>query len=271
MEVLYGPGYPSQLDSGTKGVTRWKESHKRRLSAPRAARGASIEPLEVPAGWGAGRTDEHGMQRNQEVKVSNRSVDDNVIVIGGGARVSSVPERSPKVNSGSPSSNRELVGGECSYWACIPSKALLRPGEAVHRARGAAANARVDIEPALAWRDFMVNDYFDAGQERWLEDRGIGLLRGSGRVAGPGVVEVDGVRHTAIHVLSRPARIYSCRPGPARGVERHHSAVSVFSVDLRRNTETTPLCRQLVYRAAGWLQHPNDIRAECELGAASRR
>ena len=171
LEVLYGPGYPSDLDSGTKAVTRWKESHKRRLSAPRAARGASIEPLEVPAGWGAGRTDEHGMQRNQEVEVSNRSVDDNVIVIGGGARVSSVPERSPKVNSGSPSSNRELVGGECSYWACIPSKALLRPGEAVHRARGAAANARVDIEPALAWRDFMVNDYFDAGQECWLDDR----------------------------------------------------------------------------------------------------
>jgi pyruvate/2-oxoglutarate dehydrogenase complex dihydrolipoamide dehydrogenase (E3) component len=100
--------------------------------------------------------------------------------------------------------------------------------EAVHGARGAAANARVDIEPALAWRACMVSDYFDAGQKRWLEDRGIGLLLGSGRVARPGVVEVDGVRHTANHVLSRPARIHSCRPGPARGVERHHSAVSVF-------------------------------------------
>jgi dihydrolipoamide dehydrogenase len=96
---------------------------------------------------------------------------------------------------------RELVGGECSYWACIPSKTLLRPGEAAHAAREAAATAAVDVEAALAWRDFMVSDYSDAGQERWLADHGIDLLRGTGRLAGPGVVEVDGVRHTAAHVV----------------------------------------------------------------------
>jgi dihydrolipoamide dehydrogenase len=96
---------------------------------------------------------------------------------------------------------RELVGGECSYWACIPSKTLLRPGEAVQAARDAEASAEVDVEAALAWRDFMVSDYSDAGQERWLADAGIDLLRGSGRLAGPGVVEVDGVRHTAEHVV----------------------------------------------------------------------
>ena len=96
---------------------------------------------------------------------------------------------------------RELVGGECSYWACIPSKTLLRPGEAVHEAREAAASADVDVEAALAWRDFMVSDYSDAGQERWLAEHGIDLLRGNGRLAGPGVVEVDGVRHTADHIV----------------------------------------------------------------------
>jgi pyruvate/2-oxoglutarate dehydrogenase complex dihydrolipoamide dehydrogenase (E3) component len=96
---------------------------------------------------------------------------------------------------------RELVGGECSYWACIPSKTLLRPGEAVHAARNAAASAQADVEAALAWRDFMVSDYSDAGQERWLASEGIDLLRGSGRLAGPGVIEVDGVRHTAEHVV----------------------------------------------------------------------
>jgi pyruvate/2-oxoglutarate dehydrogenase complex dihydrolipoamide dehydrogenase (E3) component len=96
---------------------------------------------------------------------------------------------------------RELVGGECSYWACIPSKTLLRPGEAVHDAREAAATAQVDVGEALAWRDFMVSDYSDAGQERWLADQGIDLLRGSGRMAGTGVVEVDDVRHTADHVV----------------------------------------------------------------------
>jgi pyruvate/2-oxoglutarate dehydrogenase complex dihydrolipoamide dehydrogenase (E3) component len=96
---------------------------------------------------------------------------------------------------------RELVGGECSYWACIPSKTLLRPGEAVQGARDAAGTAEVDVEAALAWRDFMVSDWSDARQERWLADNGIDLLRGSGRLAGPGMVEVDGLRHSADHVV----------------------------------------------------------------------
>ncbi len=96
---------------------------------------------------------------------------------------------------------RELVGGECSYWACIPSKTLLRPGEAVQAARAATASAEIDVEAALAWRDFMVAGYSDAGQERWLAGEGITLLRGTGRLDGTGAVVVDGVRHTAGHVV----------------------------------------------------------------------
>jgi dihydrolipoamide dehydrogenase len=96
---------------------------------------------------------------------------------------------------------RQLVGGECSYWACIPSKTLLRPGEAVDGARNAAASAEVDVEAALAWRDFEVSDWSDAGQEKWLADRRIELIRGNGRLAGTGVVEVDGMRYTAGHVV----------------------------------------------------------------------
>jgi dihydrolipoamide dehydrogenase len=96
---------------------------------------------------------------------------------------------------------RELVGGECSYWACIPSKTLLRPGEAVHGARDAASSADVNVEAVFAWRDFQVSDYSDAGQEKWLADNKIDLLRGTGRLAGQGVVEVDGVRHTAEHIV----------------------------------------------------------------------
>jgi pyruvate/2-oxoglutarate dehydrogenase complex dihydrolipoamide dehydrogenase (E3) component len=96
---------------------------------------------------------------------------------------------------------RHLVGGECSYYACIPSKTLLRPGEAVHGAREAAATAEVDVKAVLAYRDFMVSDYSDAGQERWLAEAGIDLLRGTGRLAGTGGVEVEGVRHTADHVV----------------------------------------------------------------------
>jgi pyruvate/2-oxoglutarate dehydrogenase complex dihydrolipoamide dehydrogenase (E3) component len=96
---------------------------------------------------------------------------------------------------------RELVGGECSYYACIPSKTLLRQGEAVHGAREALATADIDVEAALGWRDFMVSNYDDTGAAKWLADTGIDLIRGSGKLAGTGTVEVNGQRYTAENVV----------------------------------------------------------------------
>jgi pyruvate/2-oxoglutarate dehydrogenase complex dihydrolipoamide dehydrogenase (E3) component len=101
---------------------------------------------------------------------------------------------------------RELLGGECDYWACMPSKTLLRPGEALHGAREApgaaeAVTGAVRPDPAFAWRDFMVSSYDDSGKVGWYEDKGIDVLRGSGRIQGRGRVSVDGGAHTARDIV----------------------------------------------------------------------
>jgi pyruvate/2-oxoglutarate dehydrogenase complex dihydrolipoamide dehydrogenase (E3) component len=101
---------------------------------------------------------------------------------------------------------RELVSGECSFWACIPSKTLLRPGEALEAAREApgareAVTGKLDVGQAFEWRNFIVSDWDDSGQLPWLEEKGIELLRGEGRLAGPGKLEVDGTTHEAERIV----------------------------------------------------------------------
>jgi dihydrolipoamide dehydrogenase len=90
----------------------------------------------------------------------------------------------------------ELVGGECSYWGCIPSKTLLRPGDALAAARrvpGAAeaVTGAIDVEAALARRDYMTSSWDDAGQLPWLESKRIAFYRGAARLDGPRVVVVQ--------------------------------------------------------------------------------
>jgi pyruvate/2-oxoglutarate dehydrogenase complex dihydrolipoamide dehydrogenase (E3) component len=88
---------------------------------------------------------------------------------------------------------RELVGGECSYWACIPSKTLLRPLEVLHRARlapGAAEGlSRVDVQRVFWWRD-QVAEKDDESQAKWVQELDVELVRGTGVVADPGLIQV---------------------------------------------------------------------------------
>ena len=101
---------------------------------------------------------------------------------------------------------RERVGGECDYWACIPSKTLLRPGEALQAAREApgareAVSGGVRPEGAFEWRDFMVSGYEDGAKAGYLEAKGIDVLRGAARLAGPGRLDVGGEVHSVDHVV----------------------------------------------------------------------
>jgi pyruvate/2-oxoglutarate dehydrogenase complex dihydrolipoamide dehydrogenase (E3) component len=101
---------------------------------------------------------------------------------------------------------RELVGGECDYWACIPSKTLLRPGEALQAAREApgareAVSGGVRPEGAFEWRDFMVSGYVDRAKAEYLEAKGIDVVRGPARLAGEGRVDVGGEILSADHVV----------------------------------------------------------------------
>jgi pyruvate/2-oxoglutarate dehydrogenase complex dihydrolipoamide dehydrogenase (E3) component len=114
---------------------------------------------------------------------------------------------------------RELVGGECSYWACIPSKTLIRPGDVLAAARrvpGAAeaVTGRLDVAAALAQRDYMTSDWSDQGALDWVEEEGIELVRGTGRLAGDRTVQVEGRDGTARRLRARRAVVLATGSAP---------------------------------------------------------
>jgi pyruvate/2-oxoglutarate dehydrogenase complex dihydrolipoamide dehydrogenase (E3) component len=98
---------------------------------------------------------------------------------------------------------KELIGGECAYWACIPSKTLIRSPEARAEASRAAGTRRPDLDwsEAAAYRDYMIRNLDDSGQIQGYEEQGAAVFKGTGRISGPGTVEVDGRTLRADHVI----------------------------------------------------------------------
>ncbi|MGO8699472.1 MAG: dihydrolipoyl dehydrogenase family protein [Limisphaerales bacterium] len=119
----------------------------------------------------------------------------DVIVIGSGSTGENVADRAVKGGLTAVIVESELVGGECSYWACVPSKALLRPGSALEEARNVsgaleAVAGKLNAPAVFKRRDSFVANWNDAGQVKWLRNANIDLLRGHGRLAGERRVSV---------------------------------------------------------------------------------
>ena len=136
----------------------------------------------------------------------------DLIVIGAGAVGENVADRAVQGGLSVAIVEAELVGGECSYWACMPSKTLLRPVAALRAARAVpgaatAVTGGVDVAATLRSRDAIVHEWNDAGQVGWLEGAGIDLVRGHGRLDGEKRVRVvasDGAERvlTARHAVA---------------------------------------------------------------------
>jgi len=143
----------------------------------------------------------------------------DVIVLGAGAVGENVADRVVQGGLTAVLVEAELVGGECSYWACMPSKALLRPGTALHGAQtvpgaGEAVTRTLDASAVLRRRDYFTSNWQDDSQVKWVEDSGIELIRGRGRLTGPRAVEVSGRDGVTYLLTARHAVVLSTGSAP---------------------------------------------------------
>ena len=124
----------------------------------------------------------------------------DLIVLGGGPVGENVADRAVQGGLTAIIVESELVGGECSYWACMPSKALLRSAQALRAAQhvggsSQAVTGKLDVRAVFDRRDSFTSNWSDDGQVKWLDSAGIDLARGHGRITGERevtVTDVDG-------------------------------------------------------------------------------
>ncbi|MFJ2543618.1 dihydrolipoyl dehydrogenase family protein [Microbacterium sp. NPDC087589] len=119
----------------------------------------------------------------------------DLIVLGGGPVGENVADRAVQNGLTAIIVESELVGGECSYWACMPSKALLRPAQALRAAQkvkgsAEAVTGKLDVRAVFDRRDSFTSNWSDDGQVKWLDSAGIDLARGHGRLTGEREVTV---------------------------------------------------------------------------------
>jgi dihydrolipoamide dehydrogenase len=145
----------------------------------------------------------------------------DVIVIGAGPTGENVADRAVKGGLSAVIVESELVGGECSYWACMPSKALLRPAAVVAEAGHVRGVTGARLEPAevLARRDAFTHDWKDDGQVKWLNGANVALVRGHGRLTGEREVTVGDVTLTARHAVVIATGTGAFVPPALAGVE----------------------------------------------------
>jgi dihydrolipoamide dehydrogenase len=134
----------------------------------------------------------------------------DVVVIGGGAIGENVADRAVQGGMRTVLVESELVGGECSYWACMPSKALLRSGALLRAARNVdgakqAVQGDLDVAAVLRRRDKVTSNWKDDGQVEWLNGADIDLVRGHARLTGPKRVQVTGSDGELTTIVARRA------------------------------------------------------------------
>ena len=134
----------------------------------------------------------------------------DVVVLGGGSTGENVADIVVRGGLTAVLVENELVGGECSYWACMPSKALLRGTEVLAEARAVdgarqAVTGEQDVAATLARRDSFTSNWDDSGQVEWVHGAGIDLIRGTGRLTGERTVVVTGEDGEEIYLTARHA------------------------------------------------------------------